>query len=65
MMAAAIGRKNSAHASSQSVTDGAPRRALRAIHRGPTTATTFIATMSQRPRTFRRDGVVSDMRDAA
>ena len=25
----------------------------------------FIATMSQRPRTFRRDGGVSGMRDAA
>ena len=41
--------KNTSQARIHSETDGAPTRALRAIHRSPTTATMFIATTSQSP----------------
>ena len=51
MTASAIGRKNSSHARIHSVIDGAPARALREIHRRPTTATMFIVTMSHMPST--------------
>ena len=49
-MTAARGTKKTRHARIHSVTDGAPRRALREIHRSPTTATMFIATTSQSVR---------------
>src|SRR4029450_443488 len=47
---AARGTKKTRHARIHSVTDGAPSRALREIHRRPTTATMFIATTSHRVR---------------
>src|SRR6185503_1030265 len=47
---AARGMKNTRHARIHSVTDGAPRRALREIHRSPVTATMFMATTSHRVR---------------
>src|SRR6185436_14564563 len=47
---AARGTKKTRHARTHSVTDGAPSRALREIHRRPTTATMFIATTSHRVR---------------
>src|SRR5687768_9590121 len=47
---AANGTKNSRHARIQSVTAGAPMRALREIQRSPTMATMFIATTSHSVR---------------
>src|ERR1700741_1436441 len=54
---AARGTKKTRQARIHSVTDGAPRRALREIHRSPVTATMFIATTSHRVRDVMRPGV--------
>src|SRR5215218_4877493 len=53
-MTAASGTKKTTQARIQSVTEGAPSRALREIHRSPTTATMFMATTSQRVRDVMR-----------
>src|SRR5436190_3563160 len=62
---AASGTKNTRHAKIHSVTDGAPSRALREIHRSPVTATMFMAMTSHKVRDVIRPLIVRVMPSGA